>query len=464
MTPSRPGTDTKQRRRKVKTGCLTCKKRKVRCDEGRPACQFCLSTGRVCDGYGIWGGGGNRYEQRSANTTALSHLNKPIATSKSPPKLHIRTISAACPFGTMDQEECGYFEYFACRTSRKLSSVLGSSIWDNVVLQACANEPAVLHAVLALASAHKRKDYASVERERSLVLPDQQEKFLLRHYNKAIEYLQPQYLPIGKQSVRTVLVACLLFYYIELLRGKYASSYTHLQSGLRLAVAIGRPAKGVVDKQPSLQSEALDENFYQTFTRLQVLRALAAHYLQGHGRPPHAIYNALPLSKFPSAEQARSYLGLIFESIDRMTKEYHQVIDQDGWPTSFHATLINDRSFTQAALDEWRCMCDATTTDISSEYEAFEFQLLRPYHTMATIMAATCLSFDGQIVFDYYTSMFASIIAQSVDLTENAKRLDITSSSNHSMESSWISPIHYTAQKCRDYTLRVQAIKLLSSV
>src|SRR5206468_3020953 len=38
--------------------------RKVKCDEGRPACLRCVTTGRVCDGYGLWGGGGNQYGQR----------------------------------------------------------------------------------------------------------------------------------------------------------------------------------------------------------------------------------------------------------------------------------------------------------------------------------------------------------------------------------------------------------------
>ena len=38
---------------KVRTGCLTCKIRRVKCDEGKPACQKCTSTGRKCDGYYI---------------------------------------------------------------------------------------------------------------------------------------------------------------------------------------------------------------------------------------------------------------------------------------------------------------------------------------------------------------------------------------------------------------------------
>lgn len=40
-------------KRKTKGGCRTCKIRKVKCDEGRPCCHRCQSTGRICEGYGI---------------------------------------------------------------------------------------------------------------------------------------------------------------------------------------------------------------------------------------------------------------------------------------------------------------------------------------------------------------------------------------------------------------------------
>ncbi|KAL2807765.1 hypothetical protein BJX63DRAFT_60948 [Aspergillus granulosus] len=36
---------------KVRTGCITCKIRRVKCDEGKPSCSRCVSTGRKCDGY-----------------------------------------------------------------------------------------------------------------------------------------------------------------------------------------------------------------------------------------------------------------------------------------------------------------------------------------------------------------------------------------------------------------------------
>lgn len=38
-------------RKRTKTGCLTCRKRRIKCDEGRPTCNNCLKSKRHCEGY-----------------------------------------------------------------------------------------------------------------------------------------------------------------------------------------------------------------------------------------------------------------------------------------------------------------------------------------------------------------------------------------------------------------------------
>ncbi|KAM7212329.1 fungal transcriptional regulatory-like protein [Rhypophila decipiens] len=38
-------------RRRTKTGCLTCRKRRIKCDEGKPTCGNCIKSKRQCDGY-----------------------------------------------------------------------------------------------------------------------------------------------------------------------------------------------------------------------------------------------------------------------------------------------------------------------------------------------------------------------------------------------------------------------------
>ncbi|KAJ2973573.1 hypothetical protein NQ176_g6530 [Zarea fungicola] len=36
---------------KTRTGCITCRIRRVKCDEGKPMCKRCITSGRMCDGY-----------------------------------------------------------------------------------------------------------------------------------------------------------------------------------------------------------------------------------------------------------------------------------------------------------------------------------------------------------------------------------------------------------------------------
>ncbi|KAG8625978.1 hypothetical protein KVT40_006379 [Elsinoe batatas] len=53
--PPQNGTDTRTTKREIKrrtkTGCLTCRKRRIKCDEGHPACRNCSKSKRECLGY-----------------------------------------------------------------------------------------------------------------------------------------------------------------------------------------------------------------------------------------------------------------------------------------------------------------------------------------------------------------------------------------------------------------------------
>ncbi|KAK0714644.1 hypothetical protein B0H67DRAFT_644487 [Lasiosphaeris hirsuta] len=38
-------------RKRTKTGCLTCRRRRIKCDEGKPTCNNCIKSKRQCEGY-----------------------------------------------------------------------------------------------------------------------------------------------------------------------------------------------------------------------------------------------------------------------------------------------------------------------------------------------------------------------------------------------------------------------------
>ncbi|KAK6334405.1 hypothetical protein TWF730_003619 [Orbilia blumenaviensis] len=49
--PNPPEPKSKTTKGRSKTGCLTCRKRKKKCDEGKPECNNCGKNGYVCEGY-----------------------------------------------------------------------------------------------------------------------------------------------------------------------------------------------------------------------------------------------------------------------------------------------------------------------------------------------------------------------------------------------------------------------------
>jgi hypothetical protein len=119
--------------------------RRVKCDETKPACQRCLSTGRACDGYGVWAGW-NRY-------TSSTNSNPNIRGPKS-----LTYHNMPVPLNGSTKEELVYFDFFCRRTALKLPGVFESTFWEHLIFQASSSEPAVLHAVIALASAHRSEE------------------------------------------------------------------------------------------------------------------------------------------------------------------------------------------------------------------------------------------------------------------------------------------------------------------
>ncbi|KAJ5704766.1 hypothetical protein N7536_000455 [Penicillium majusculum] len=79
MPPTEKQKDISHRHRSFK-GCWTCKKKRIQCDEMRPACRKCSSRGLTCEGYEIrlrWGAG-------IASRGKYSGAEKPVKESIPP--------------------------------------------------------------------------------------------------------------------------------------------------------------------------------------------------------------------------------------------------------------------------------------------------------------------------------------------------------------------------------------------
>ncbi|KAI1756288.1 hypothetical protein F4782DRAFT_485573 [Xylaria castorea] len=460
-TLSGQSSDPPTNRRKVKTGCRTCKARHVKCDEGRPACHRCVSTGRICDGYGIWGGGGVKSSGR-----ALMPRSPTDTVKYGLPDQYVKL--------SPEQETC--FRWFRHRTYTKLPLPFITPFWHTLVLQACAVEPAILHAVLALGSAHQMESLEQGKPKESCAALDSQQNFMLREYGKAIRSLQPHFSSQDRRSVRVALITCILFTFFENLLGRYVTANAHLHSGLRLLsetyFSLHRPVGISVPIKPR---GYVDDWIIESFARLHVQAALLGQGLPG-------LYPVLPVYPttliprvFVSTNQAAHYMDRLL--LDALNLAY-QCSFSDGNTTdpTLPAGFYDGQQRLRTELQLWLAAYNVTNPDAHegfSDIDAFYLKLLRGYHIIATLITNTCPWPACETMYDLYTANFISLIEQLIVIwkahvarpvwhhapwtTEMPRRI------SHSVgDKGWIPLLYFVAVKCRVHRIRLQAIKLLS--
>ncbi|KJK83207.1 hypothetical protein H634G_01336 [Metarhizium anisopliae BRIP 53293] len=171
--------------------------RRIKCDEGRPACERCCKTGRICDGY-----------------------DGPPATGVTTPSLTLTRIASSS--GTT--QEVRALRFFVERTAVQFGTFAPDDLWSSRVLQLAHSNTCIRHALVALSSYHERYWSHDMGGET---------RYGLRQYNLAISELvksgadRPSYLHIQ-------LVSCTIFICIEILRRNISNAMYLFKYGCRM--------------------------------------------------------------------------------------------------------------------------------------------------------------------------------------------------------------------------------------
>jgi hypothetical protein len=442
--------------------------RKVKCDERFPACNRCVSTGRVCDGYGIWGGGGNSYGERYAKSTTPPEQ---CSTTFTMPLVH--QVSARP--GLANARERAYLDWFTGQTANRLPGVFGSGFWDTLVLQASATEPAVLHAVLALSCAHRSTSIAGMPVQASLESsgPDKHEQFCLRQYSSAICGLKPHFMSNTKASLRVALIACVIFTCLEFVRGHYQTAKSHLRNGLQLLgqlKIVARGAQGTECPSLSRNDQSVDGWLAEQFARL-ILQATLFGQKLDTSNVAKIERGALQPVSFVSTSHARKCLDSLISEASALAERYslERGASLQRLPSP---EILEQQSRIQYSLAAWFTAYEASsspsgiTRDIAS---VMGFKILHSYYLVARIMLSTCLRLDGEMAYDYHTQDFRAIMLNSWQLGEIVFNDAPGTRFAHDpsippivADMGWITPLYFTAIKCRVKEVRREAIRFLS--
>jgi hypothetical protein len=352
-----------------------------------------------------------------------------------------------------------YHEY----TANKLPGLFPSEFWRLLLPRASYSEPAVLHAVLALTSAHKHDQVDNTVGRLST-----EEQFTLQAYSRAINYLRPHFSLQNNSSLRVTLITCILFACLEIVQRHHITAISHLCNGLEL-IKQYEQFRGTIRTKAFLDHHPSDKLVAHMFIKL----SLQVNMLGYSRSRPALVSSGLISEKLPcrfiSIAQARQHLDRLiartFELSDLCRKQ--EPLEQ------IPSALLDHQITLQADLVSW--LQALTSSGLDTDPTAFPLRragciVLRMYNFMAVSMVETCLFPDQETLFDHQSGYFLFIITcaiQARKLIESSQTpiqpgVDVGTHGTI-MDIGWIPALYYTAIKCRIRRIRLHAIRLLAS-
>ncbi|KAI0540146.1 hypothetical protein GGR58DRAFT_461749 [Xylaria digitata] len=154
---------------KARTGCLTCKRRKVKCDEAKPTCARCIKSGHRCAGYedcstvrkgpdtaqssdNSIGGCRSKYPDKSI-PAHVPLRPKPVSGSgPGAAENRVNLVRASLTPIYLEGRDALYFERFKCQILVDISTWCGAEYWRHKIVREILLDKMVQHAALAAAA------------------------------------------------------------------------------------------------------------------------------------------------------------------------------------------------------------------------------------------------------------------------------------------------------------------------
>lgn len=577
---------------KSRTGCLTCKKRRLKCDEGKPACRRCLTFGVSCDGYKPLSAAQERNLPKgsklllprqsapprpcstasdssssrgdsmsmkifpqvspetqlpspsfepfifqgdteskhiwdfqtktalklpsfdvfssigfasSSSSTSSAGSTKPCSACQGLLKLggrnndlqiasqiqilhqtnhHDRdgppTTLARQPTNSFfeTEDEHRYFRFFSDKTVANIAGCYNPLLWNQSILQACEGESSILAAAIAVGALD-----LSFKTGRSSIIPHhvtQQEhyQYSLRQYNKAIKQMRETVQK--RQDLRTTLLASILIIAFEIYHGNHESALDQIRSSIQLLEDWTAPYDDSLDgTKLSPSPHTVEDDLVHAFYRLEIegmvyidKLPIECHLARKDDRT--AAVNKLP-NRFDTVSEAQIYGKILMRRAIHFIliawtydKDIHKPPDKSMYVMDKILCAATPRGLAErdkysAELSRWYAAFSPLRERILRSPSAHERRdrnsvIILQSHYLCTRLAMDSLFRKSEMWFDTVTPLFVEIISLSKLL------LDHPDDSLFVFDSQVILPLDITARKCRDSSIRHEAIRLMNSL
>ena len=201
---------SKRHHYKTRTGCASCRRRRLKCDEKKPACMRCTVLGQECEGYNV----------------PTPRMFPPQNEGFDRPLPSVRLFPRTTIDDSVQQRALAFFRE---RTASKMGGFtsFSNSFWRWLVPQLSQCEPAVRYVAIAIAAKHELL-------EETAKAPEELSAIFSEHRSLAVRELTQ---PSTQRSVDVVLVCCVGFIALERLQCpdlKNEECKNHVVAGLKI--------------------------------------------------------------------------------------------------------------------------------------------------------------------------------------------------------------------------------------
>lgn len=316
------------------------------------------------------------------------------------------------------------FQFFRQKTVESTNTFVDSRFWDHIVLQACHDEPAIKHAVLALSSLHQLS-----ELQDGSEIAGQHRSYAEKQHQKALSAARKLVACASLQDLDRVMIACIIFICYENVRGDYTAASAHLCSGHQI----------LCQNQQRAQQRQDRSEISQAFFRLHI----PAVSFQDVASPLH----------FTLEDYVRTRAAVVISELQTVSEAKDALVDILLWlmiaaDAAGDGARIDDRYLIE--LD--KCALQHQTWCRRFEHLVQKTPTSAPRPLIATLkiwsLTATAIletsSLGLETAWDTVEHLFAEIVSLAEELA----------SPSFSVVIGYIIPLFLTATRCRQPEIR----------
>jgi hypothetical protein len=376
------------------------------------------------------------------------------------------------------EDEHRYFRFFSDKTVANIAGCYNPLLWNQSVLQACEGESSILAAAIAVGALDLSFKTGRSSIEPHHVTQQEHYQYSLRQYNKAIKQMREKVQK--RQDLRTTLLASILIIAFEIYHGNHESALDQIRSSIQLLEDWTAPhAESLDGSKLSPSPHTVEDDLVHAFYRLEIegmvyidKLPVECHLARKDDRS--AAVNRLP-NRFDTVSDAQIYGKIL------MRRTVHFLLIAWTYDKDTHKPPEKSMYF----MDKIRCPAtprglaerDKYSAELSRWYAAWtplwkrilrspsahdrrdrDAAIVLQNHYLCTRLAMDCVFRKSEMWFDTVTPLFAEIVSESNLLLEHPDE------SLFVFDSQVILPLDITARKCRDPSIRREAISLMNSL